>query len=63
MDIQSLSMNMAYSQLQTDMGTALLSKSLDMSSIMGDSISNMIDASTMEQSVSPYLGGNFDMSV
>lgn len=58
MDIPALSMAMAQTQLQTDIGTAVLSKSLDMSENVGDGI-----AKILEQSVTPYLGGSIDIAV
>ncbi len=63
MDIAGLSMALAKSQLNTDFGVAMLSKSLDVSESMGDSLINMMDRSMMEQSVMPHLGGNIDFTV
>lgn len=65
MDISSLSSALSAVQLTEAMNTmpsatsvAMLDKSLDMSSQMGDSMIKM-----MENSVTPHIGGNFDMSV
>lgn len=63
MDIAALSMAMAKSQLTTDFGVAMLSKSLDTSADMGDSLVAMMDRSMMEQSVTPHLGANIDLTV
>jgi hypothetical protein len=63
MDIASLSMSMAQSQLNTQYGVAMLSKSIDLNTQMGDSLVSMIDRSSMEQSVTPYLGSNIDVTV
>lgn len=63
MDIASLSMAMAKSRLNTDFGVAMLSKSLDVSESLGDSLVNMMDRSMMEQSVTPHLGANIDLTV
>lgn len=63
MDIPALSMQMASAKLGTDIGVALLSKSLDMTSVLGDSLVSMLDASVMEQSVTPHLGGSIDISI
>lgn len=41
-----------------DVGTAVLSKSLDVQQQQGDALTKM-----MERSVTPAVGGNFDMSV
>jgi hypothetical protein len=43
-------------------GTAVLSKSLDNSEAAGQSLVNMMDRS-MELSVNPAVGSNFDMYV
>lgn len=63
MNIPELSMAMAKNQVMTDFGVAMLSKSLDLSSQIGDSLTAMMERSVMEQSVTPHLGANFDMSV
>ncbi len=63
MDIAALSMAMAQNQLHTDFGVAMLSKSLDVSESLGDSLVNMMDRSMMEQSVTPHLGANIDLTV
>ena len=63
MDIAALSMAMAKNQLNTDFGVAMLSKSLDTSAAMGDSLVAMMDRSMMEQSVAPHLGANIDLTV
>lgn len=63
MDIPALSMAMAQVQLQTDVGTAILAKSLDMSDTMGDSMAAMLDSAAMEHSVTPHLGSSIDITV
>lgn len=63
MDIARLSMSMAQSNLQTDVGVAMLSKSMDLAETTGAAITNMIDSAAMELSVNPHIGSNFDMSV
>lgn len=63
MDIAGLSMALSKSQLTTDFGVAMLSKSLDVSQSLGDSLVQMMDRSMMEQSVTPHLGSNIDLSV
>ena len=63
MDIAALSMAMAKNQLNTDFGVAMLSKSLDVTESLGDSLVNMMDRSMMEQSVNPHLGANIDLTV
>ncbi|MBQ7506875.1 MAG: YjfB family protein [Lachnospiraceae bacterium] len=44
--------------MASEVGTAMLGKSLDLMQTMGDSVTKM-----MEQSVNPGVGGRFDMSV
>ncbi len=63
MDIAALSMSLAKNQLTMDFGVAMLSKSLDLSAEIGDSLTSMMERSVMEQSVTPYLGSNIDLSV
>ena len=63
MDIPALSMAMAQSNLLTDVGTALLSKSMEQAEIVSSAITDLIDSSAMERSVYPELGGNIDISI
>lgn len=58
MDIASLSTALNMSQLNNDIGVLMLSKQLDAAETMGDSMIKL-----MEQSVTPHLGGNIDISV
>ncbi len=57
-NITPLAMAMSASKAQTEVGTAVLAKNLDSFEESGAAMVKM-----MEQSVSPHLGGNFDMSV
>lgn len=63
MDIAGLSMSLNQIKTQSDVGVAMLSKTLDTNDQMGASLISMIDRSTMEQSVNPHVGSHFDMSV
>lgn len=63
MDIPSLSMSMAQTNLLTDVGTAMLAKSMEQASVITASMTEMLDASAMELSVNPDIGGNIDISV
>ncbi|MDD3205010.1 MAG: YjfB family protein [Lachnospiraceae bacterium] len=58
MDIAALSTAMAQTQLQNDIGTAILSKAIDSSATMGADLTKM-----MEQSVNPDIGGSIDISL
>lgn len=63
MDIAGLSMAMSTNQVQTQVSTAVLSKSMDTLETLGQGMVQMIDAAAMEQSVNPAVGANFDMKI
>ncbi|MCI8901797.1 MAG: putative motility protein [Lachnospiraceae bacterium] len=63
MDIPSLSMSMAQTNLLTDVGTAMLAKSMEQADIITASMTEMLDASAMELSVNPNVGANIDISI
>lgn len=63
MDIGAISMQLAQQKNLSDVGTAMLSKSLDLQQTEAAGVVNMISAAAMENSVNPHIGGNFDMSV
>ncbi len=63
MDIAGLSVAMASVSVQNAYGVAMLSKSLDQVSSMGDQITGMMDAAAMELSVNPGIGANVDIRV
>lgn len=63
MDIAELSMSMSAAQVNTSFGVAMLSKSLDAASAVGEQITGMIDSAAMERSVIPSVGANFDMYI
>ena len=63
MDIAALSTSMAQVRVNNDVGTALLSKSLDMMKTTGEKMVEMLDAAAMERSVNPNVGGNIDISI
>ena len=62
MDIPALSMTLAQNKLMDSIGVEMLRKSLDSNQDAGAQGTAMIDNS-MELSVTPYLGSNFDVSV
>ena len=62
MDIPALSMAMSQSKLMNDFGVAILSNSLDNMQDMGATLVETLDAS-MELSVNPNIGGNFDLKI
>ena len=63
MDIAGLSMNLAQTNLLSDVGTAVLSKSLDQAKYLGNAMTEMLDAAAMERSVNPNIGANIDVMV
>ncbi len=58
MDIASLSTAMSTQNILNDVGTLMLSKSLDTAEDMGEGMVKI-----MESSVTPYLGQNIDYYV
>lgn len=62
MNIPELSTALSGVKLMNQVGTAVLSKALDNSEAAGESLINMMDRS-MELSVNPAVGSNFDMYV
>ncbi len=57
-DIQGIANAMATTKTNTEVGTAVFAKALDNSEASGEAMVKM-----MEQSVTPWLGGNIDASV
>lgn len=63
MDIAGLSMSMSTNRIQSQVSTAVLSKTMDTNEALGQGLVQMIDAAAMERSVNPSVGANFDMTV
>ena len=63
MDIAGLSMNLAQTQLLSNVGTAVLSQSLEQAKDLSANMIEMLDASAMERSVNPDIGANIDIMV
>lgn len=61
MDIASLSTVKAQNMSVTQVGIAMLDKSLENMDTLGRGIVKMMDAAAMERSVNPSVGSNFDM--
>lgn len=61
MDIAALSTAMAASDIQNSVSISMLSKSLDTMETIGEGLVQIMDASAMERSVAPHLGGNIDV--
>ncbi len=62
MNIPELSTVMANMKIMDQVGVAVLDKAMETSEASAASIINMMDRS-MELSVNPHIGGNFDMSI
>ena len=62
LDVAALSMNLAQINTMNSFGVAMLDKNLDMMKDVGSAMVDMMDNS-MELSVNPAVGGNFDMRV
>ncbi len=63
MDIAGLSTALSTNQIQTQVSTAVLDKSMDTLETLGQGMVQMIDAAAMELSVNPHLGANIDMRI
>ena len=63
MDIPGLSMRMAQSNLLTDVGTAMLAKTMEQADSVSAAMTEMLDASAMVLAVNPGVGANIDISV
>lgn len=63
MDIAGLSMSMASSKLQTNVGMAVLGKAMDTQEAQGQAVVELIDSAAMERSVTPQLGANIDLRI
>ena len=63
MDIAGLSTALANMRVQTDVSVAVLSKAMDTNETLSAGLVDMIDSAAMENSVTPWVGGNFDMKI
>ena len=63
MDIPGLSIALAQTKVQGDFSVAMLSKAMELNETLGDGMVRMIDAAAMERSVTPYIGGNIDITI
>lgn len=63
MDIAGVSTALSNVNLQSRVGTAVLSKAMDTNEALGAGLIEMIDSAAMERSVNPHIGANFDMWV
>lgn len=63
MNIPELSTTLSSIELNNKVGLAVLDKALENSESAEAGLIDMISRSTMELSVNPYVGSNFDMTV
>ena len=63
MDIAGLSMGLSQSRFMSNVGVAVLAKSLDQAENVGSMLTDLIDSAAMERSVNPELGGNIDIRI
>ena len=63
MNIASLSTALSQNSTLNQIGTAVLSNTLDTTEVLGQNLVEMIDSAAMERSVYPHIGSNFDMIV
>ncbi len=63
MDVAGLSSALANVSTQSQVSTAVLAKAMDTSESLGAGMIEMIDAAAMENSVMPWIGGNFDARI
>ena len=63
MNIASLSTALSQNSTLNQIGTAVLSNTLDTTEVLGQNLVEMIDSAAMERAVYPHIGSNFDMIV
>ncbi len=63
MDIAGLATALSTVDVQTKVSTAVLGKAMDMNETLGAGLVQMIDSAAMENSVTPWIGSNFDVTV
>lgn len=63
MDVAGISMALAQTKVQGDLGVIMLSKAMDVGEVLGEGMVEMLDAAAMEHSVTPHIGGNIDVTV
>lgn len=63
MDIPGLSMALSQTKVQGDFSVMMLGKAMDLNETLGAGMVEMLDSAAMENSVTPYIGGNIDIRV
>lgn len=63
MDVAGLSSVLTNMRIQNQVGTEVLAKAMDTNESLGAGMIEMIDAAAMENTVTPWIGGNFDARI
>lgn len=63
MNIGNVSMALAQSSSLSDVGTAVLGKSLETAEQNGNGLLKILNSAALERSINPSIGANFDMVV
>ena len=63
MDVAGLSSVLANVRTQNQVSTAVLAKAMDTNEALSAGMVEMIDAAAIENTVTPWLGGNFDARI
>ena len=63
MNIGSISMALAQSSSLSNVGTAVLGKTLENAEQAGNGLLKLLDGAALERSINPNIGSNFDMVV
>lgn len=63
MNIAGVPMALANTSISSDVGIAMLSKTMDANESLGAGLVNMMEAAAMEQSVNPNLGSVIDIRI
>lgn len=63
MDVAGLSSVLANVSTQNQVSAAVLAKAMDTNESLGAGMIEMIDAAAMENTVTPWIGGNFDARI
>lgn len=63
MDVAALAMTLSQVNLGSRVGNAVLSKAMENDETMAQGLVKMIDAASLEKSVNPSIGSNFDIKI
>lgn len=63
MDIGRLSMTLAQNDIMSKVGVSVLDNVMETAEVTSAQLVGMLDAAAMQNSVTPHIGGNIDISV